>query len=317
VWIATLTAGAARAIVSDAFKTRVRAAERFVTRMRDAVKKFLSDVPKPSAGRRKIVCGLAAAALAFALGAGLERSTRTGPRTAAVAASGLKACEAKQPSAPQPAPPCVPAAPVVDAEEMWRTSALQEWEDGHNGAALPLNYDEETLKWGLSEGKVVVTSSGRTLATAGDTLYMLDAGRRRVLWKYSVSQILFDFAYVKATGIVYATAGDNTMFILDASTGRELYYDSRNGSAGYGAVIPYGEDACLVMDSYGGYRSGYAGGYAPMQDGVTAWRGTKMLWHLDVPPDAALQVVGRKIYAVTTTKNRILVRELKVPKGAR
>lgn len=284
--------------------------------MRAVVMKIVPELSKLAGGRKRIFYGLAIAALAFTCGAGLAHSTRTGPRAAAVAASDSKACEAKQPSVPQPAP-CAPAAPVVSEEEMWwRTPALQGWEDRHNGAALPLNYDEETLRWGLAEGKVVVTPSGRTLAAAGDTLYMLDAERRRVLWKYSVSQIISDFAYVGATGLVYATAGDNTMFILDASTGRELYLNSRNGSAGYGTVIPYGDDACLVMDSFGGYRLGYTGG-DPVQDGVAAWRGTKMLWHADVPPDAVLQVVGEKIYAVTTTKNRILVRELKVPKGAR
>jgi outer membrane protein assembly factor BamB len=211
--------------------------------------------------------------------------------------------------------PCPAEAPVVDEGETGRTPELLEWENRHNGAALPLDYDEETLTWGLEEGKVFVTPSGRTLAAAGDTLYMLDADRRRVVWKHSVPQLVFDFAYVEATGLVYATAGDNTMFILDASTGRELYADGRNGSAAYGAVLPYGEDACLVMDSFGFYRAGYRDTDAPIQDGVTAWRGTKMLWHADVPPDARLQVVGKKIYAVTTTKNRILVRELKAPKG--
>ena len=122
------------------------------------------------------------------------------------------------------------------------------------------------------------------------------------------------FAYIPATGLVYATAGDNTMFILDASTGEDLFRDSRNGSAAYGAVLPYGEDVCLVMDALRGYRALYRGGYEPTQDGVTAWRGTRMLWHRDVPPDAELQVAGSRIYAVTKTRSRILVREIKVPK---
>lgn len=79
----------------------------------------------------------------------------------------------------------------------------------------------------------------------------------------------------------------------------------------------YGNDECLVMDSFTFYRMGYSGGGSPTQDGVTAWRGTKILWHRDVPPDAELQVVGKRIYAVTNTKTRMLVREIKVPKGAR
>jgi hypothetical protein len=259
------------------------------------------------------------ALLAFACGAGLAHSTTRAPRADDASARDAKACAATQQAAPQASPSPCPAAydEEADLEAHLHTRALLEWENRHNGAQLPLRYDEETLRWGLSEGKVIITPSGRTLATAGDTLYMLDAGRRRVVWEYSVTQIVFDFAYIEATNLVYATAGDNMMFILDASTGRELYTEGRNGSAAYGAVLPYGEDACLVMDSFGFYRSPYTGGYAPTADGVTAWRGTKMLWHRDVPPDAKLQVVGRRIYAVTKTKSRILVKEIKVPKGAR
>ena len=145
---------------------------------------------------------------------------------------------------------------------------------------------------------------------------MLDA-KRRVAWEYTVTQWVIDFAHVEATGLVYGTAGDNIMFILDAANGRELYVNSRNGRAGYGLVIPYGRDACLVTDAVGGYREGYTGGYDPMQDGVTAWRGTRVLWHMDVPPDAELQVVGPKIYGVTKTKDRILLKELLVPQGGR
>ena len=286
-------------------------------KMKGSQIKLSREIRKLAGVWRRTRGGLLVAALAFACGAGLAHSTRRAPDSNAVAST--RQADATQHAAPQLAPSPCPTAYDAQAEydAMAHTPELYEWENRHNGAALPLNYDEETLRWGLAEGKVVVTPSGRTLATAGDTLYMLDAGRRRVLWKYTVSQVLFDFAYVEATGLVYATAGDNTMFILDASTGRELYLNSRNGSAGYGVVIPYGEDACLVTDSFGGYRLSYVGGYAPMQDGVAAWRGTKMLWHVDVPPDAELQVVGKRIYAVTTTQTRILVREIKVPKGVR
>jgi len=56
-----------------------------------------------------------------------------------------------------------------------------------------------------------------------------------------------------------------------------------------------------------------AGGPEPVQDGVTAWRGTRMLWHVETPPDAELRVVGSKIYVVTKTRDRILVKEIKVP----
>ena len=283
--------------------------------MKAVVMKIGSELSRLAVGLKKSGLGLIVASLAFACGAGLAHSTRTAPRAHDIDATNPNAFDATRLAASEPST-CPTAEPLADVDDEWRTPDLQEWENRHNGAPLPLRYDEQTFTWGLSEGKVFVTPSGRALASAGNTLYMLDADRRRVLWEYSTWQLVIDFAYVEATGVVCATAGDNGLFILDAKTGRELYVEGRNGRMSYGAVLPYG-DACLVMDSFGGYRAGYSGDEAPIPDGVTAWRGTKMLWRMDVPPDAVLQVVGKRIYAVTKTKTRILVREMKAPKGAR
>jgi hypothetical protein len=261
---------------------------------------------------RKKVSGIIVAALAFACGAGLVYALKREPRPRQVAPAAAPANNSAAGTYCAP-PPAADYVPAEDDYEWGDSPELQAWKNRRSGTPLPLD-SERALKWAkLSESKVVVLPSGRTLAAAGDTLYMLDADKR-VVWEYTVTQWVIDFAYVEATGLVYLTAGDNNMFILDAATGRRLYGDSRNGSAGYGAVIPYGADACLVMDAYGGYRAGREFGPEPTQDGVTAWRGTRMLWQVDVPPDAELQVVGSKIYAVTKTKTRILVREIKVPK---
>lgn len=258
------------------------------------------------------VSGLVVAALAFACGAGLAYALRAESRPKHVAPTAVPA-NSSTPGTYCAPPPAADYVPAEDEYEWGDSPELQEWKNRHSGTPLPLDY-EQALKWAkLSESKVVVLPSGRTLAAAGDTLYMLDANKR-VVWEYTVTQWVIDFAYVEATGLVYLTAGDNEMFILDAATGKNLYGTSRNGSAGYGAVIPYGADACLVMDAYGGYRAGREVGSEPTQDGVTAWQGTRILWHVEVPPDAELQVVGSKIYAVTKTKDRILVREIEVPK---
>lgn len=249
------------------------------------------------------VSGIIVASLAFACGAGLVYTLRREP-----------AAETK-PASPVSTPPVVDCMPAEDVSELLGDSPeLQVWKNSHSGTTLPLDY-ERALEWGeLSESsKVVALPSGRTLASAGDTLYMLDADKR-IVWQCEVPQVVIDFAHIEATGLIYVTAGDNFMCIIDARTGRELAHESRNGSAGFGRVIPYGADGCLVMDSYGGYRIGRPVGALPMQDGVTAWRGTRMLWHVDVPPDAELQVVGSKVYAVTKTKTRILVKEIWVPK---
>ena len=264
---------------------------------------------------RQKVRGIVVAALAFACGAGLAYALKREPRPSAAPAS--QAPVSSQANCAASAPPAAPPAQEEDDEYDWGDSAeLQEWKNRHGGTPLPLDY-AQPLEWGnLSESEVVVLPSGRRLAAAGYTLYMLGADNR-VVWKYEVPQVVIDFAYVEATGMVYVTAGDNFMCILDAATGRELAHESRNGSAAFGRVIPYGRDACLVMDAFGGYRAGHTVGALPMQDGVTAWRGTQVLWRRDVPPDAELQVVGSKVYAVTKTKSRILLKEIQVPQGKR
>lgn len=190
-----------------------------------------------------------------------------------------------------------------------------------NGRRLPLQYDglrkgsERSL---LEEAKVLPLSGGRLLAGLGDTLYMLDQ-RKHVAWKYKPSWILWDFAVVESTGLVYGAAGDGIMFILDDSTGKCLLSDFQNGRANHLQVVPFGEDMCLINNSMAGYRDAldeWAFGETSMieTDEITAWRGTEVLWSLDFPPDADLVVRGDKIYAVTKTDKSIYVREIIPPK---
>jgi hypothetical protein len=258
--------------------------------------------------------GIIVAVLAFACGACLVRGLKVGPRPApAVKSSPAPAVTSTHCAQAAPATPAAAAPAYDEEEEEYGTRELQEWKERHGGATLPLDYDSVPDWSKLSESKVAVLPSGRTLAAAGTTLYLLGADKR-VVWKYELPQPAVDFAYVASTDVVCGTASDNKMFILDAATGRELASNSRQGRGGYGAVLPYGADVCLIADALGGYNVDYRGGPAPMQDGVTAWRGARMLWRVETPPDAELQVVGSKIYAVTKTRDRILVREIKVPK---
>jgi len=186
-----------------------------------------------------------------------------------------------------------------------------------NGKRLPLAYNK--LRKGeerrqMSEAKVVFLSDGRIVAGLGDTLYMLDSDKR-VEWKHKCSWILWDFAVVESTGLVYGGAGDGVMFILDASTGRELYHRGQNGKANHTRVLPFGNDVCLVINSMEGYRSAldeWSLGKVDMiePDFIVAWRGTEVLWSSEFPPDAELMVKGDKIYAVTKTDKSIYVREI-------
>ena len=161
-------------------------------------------------------------------------------------------------------------------------SKLNGWHLPQDGE--PLSGDD------INAVKVIPISSGGFITGAGNILSRLDS-QEHVVWEYDVSQYyLFDFDVVESTGLVYATAGDNIMFILDLSSGRELKMVSRNGKAAYGSVRAYGKNECLVTDNFWGYREGLPSDMEPMKDGVTAWRGTQELWHRDFPPGAELVV---------------------------
>jgi hypothetical protein len=186
-----------------------------------------------------------------------------------------------------------------------------------NGLRLNLDYDsgilQDDIPFALDNAKVTALWDGDLLVTLGDTLYRINA-RHHVVWRHHTAQIMFDFAYVETTNLIYGTAGDNVMFVLNAANGKVLTGESRNGSAAFGKVEKYGEDMCLVMDNFVIYRErNRAAGEEPMKDGITCWRGTKILWHLDFPPDAELVVNGKRILAVTKSRKAIYVNEIVPP----
>jgi hypothetical protein len=196
----------------------------------------------------------------------------------------------------------------------WGESAAGEgWKHRHSGFPLGLDYARLDADE-LAEAKVEPVAGGRVLVAAGGRLTAFEGGRP--VWTHEEGGDIYDFAYVAARGLVYATAIDNNFFILDARTGRELYRESRNGRAGFGRTVAFGEDLCLVTDDNSGYRW-REDFIPPMSDGVSAWRGTTMLWHRELPPDAELRVSGGRIFAVTRTSSRILVKEITPPAAPR
>jgi hypothetical protein len=186
-----------------------------------------------------------------------------------------------------------------------------------NGQKLKLDpYSPNEDMGDFTDAKITLLSAGKMLVGAGNKIYLLD-DKKRVVWKLDVVNI--DYAVVESTGMVYITAVDNTMLIVGLASGKELYSNTRNGSMAYGQVKPFGNDLCLILDNNSGYRMMKSRRelQAPdswVPDGITAWRGTKELWHKDFPPDATLMVKGNRIYAVTKTKANIYVREISAPK---
>ena len=166
---------------------------------------------------------------------------------------------------------------------------------------------------GLESAQTVtsVLPDGKMLIGLCDALLMLNSDRS-VLWEYHVPQLLLDFAFIPKTRLIYGTAGDNNMFILEASSGQELVRNSREGSGAYGVVKPYLADICLVTDNFWGYRNNLND--PSIKDAVTAWRGTEELWSAELPPGAKLIVDGSKILALTETKDGIFITDIDVPK---
>jgi hypothetical protein len=146
-----------------------------------------------------------------------------------------------------------------------------------------------------------------------DTMLVHMGSDRRARWSYSEEQIFFDAAYIPVTGLVYATAGDNTLVILRLATGELIHRDSRNGRAAYGTVTPYGADRCLVTDNFRGYRENLNN--STIADGVTCWRGTKKIWHRSILADATIVVRGKRVYARVRTRGPLIsIYPSKVPK---
>lgn len=182
-----------------------------------------------------------------------------------------------------------------------------------NGWSLPLS-TEPLSQDEIAEVKVIPLSKGRSLIGAGQVLTMFDS-QKRVVWTYDVpGGWLIDFDVVETTGLVYGTAGDNIMFILNLSSGAELTTIGRNGSAAFGEVRAYGKDLCLIKDNFWGYRQKLLDpSFEPMKDRLAAWRGTQILWEIDFPPDAELIVNGKKILALTRTKTKVYLKEIQPP----
>jgi len=186
-----------------------------------------------------------------------------------------------------------------------------------NGTRINLDYDTGVMSgdipWAVDAAKVSPLKGGDLLVNLGDSLYRINR-QQHVVWRHPTPQTVFDYAYIESTNLIYGTAGDNIMFVLNATTGKEEFSDSRNGSAAYGVAVKYGDDMCLVTDNLVMYREKFRGdNLEPMKDGITCWRGTKILWHRDFPPDAELVVNGKRILAVTKSKKAIYVNEIMAP----
>lgn len=57
----------------------------------------------------------------------------------------------------------------------------------------------------------------------------------------------------------------------------------------------------------------YRGQEPQTEDTLTYWRGKDAVWEINIPPNAEFSVNGNRILAVTTTKDGVFTKELKIP----
>ena len=142
-----------------------------------------------------------------------------------------------------------------------------------NGSRLNLDYGYGAMvvdvPFSINAAKFTAIDDGSILVNLGDALYRLDR-QKRIVWKNYLGEPIFHYAYVNSTNLIYGTAGDNSMFVMDASNGKVLASNSRNGSAWYGVAKKYGDDMCLVTDNFRWYRErDWHDKLEPMKDGIT------------------------------------------------
>lgn len=125
--------------------------------------------------------------------------------------------------------PTSPTNQTQNAEDEFPRLIDDQYITKSKGTKLKLDYDS----WGMAgdvpylidEAKITPSRDGGLLVHVGNTLYKLD-GNYQVVWKHKQTQMIFDYALVEATNLIYGTAVDNVMFILNATDGKKLYSEA-------------------------------------------------------------------------------------------
>ncbi len=157
-------------------------------------------------------------------------------------------------------------------------------------------------------------SRDRKLATVGDTLYMLDE-RKQIVWTWSTAggQPLSDLPVIDSKGTIYVIGYDLLWAALDSATGKLKWRGTANGKAVYSQIELYKGDMYLVVTDMGGYRANSYPGVV-IKDKLTLCRGNSILWETEIPAGARIQVRGDKVFVVTKRKNRVVRREVAIPR---
>ena len=178
---------------------------------------------------------------------------------------------------------------------------------------LELSVDNTDVELRMVDFKSL--SADRMLVTVNDTVYLLNA-TKEVIW-----QTYLDLAappIVDSNGNIFGILGDLGHCSVNADTGEVSYFgrDIGGSHSYYTQIKPYKGNQYLVVENLQFYRDGnLCYPRCPMRSDVLhAWAGQKLLWSIDFPPNAELEVWGNKILAVTRQQHSIIVEQIEPPR---
>jgi hypothetical protein len=155
-------------------------------------------------------------------------------------------------------------------------------------------------------------SMNRTLASVGDTIYLLDP-HGRVLWSWTTDgPPLTDLPIIDSQGTIYVVAADLIWVAIDSKTGQQKWNASANSKAGFTQIRRYRDDMYFVVTSMESYENGP--GRRMIWDGLDLCRRDTILWTTDIPPGAEIKVSGNKVFAVYKQNRRVVRRPIVIPR---
>jgi hypothetical protein len=158
-------------------------------------------------------------------------------------------------------------------------------------------------------------SPSRRLASAGDTLYLLN-NRNQIIWKWtSNGPPLTDLPVVDSKGTIYVVGYDLVWVAIDANTGQEKWKSGGNGRGVYSQIKLYGKDMYAVVTNMSGYRDSL--GDKTIEDYLSLCKGNDVMWQSSIPANSRIRVSGSKVFVVFRQRNRIVKWPLRIPASFR
>lgn len=163
--------------------------------------------------------------------------------------------------------------------------------------------------WPVHQLQPVPIGDGRLIVSIADTVYMLGPDGKQ-LWKYQNETLRCGPAFNASTNEVAVVMYDLQAVRLDASTGQVKWKSNAVGRASYASVASYGRGFLVLIDM-SGYRDQLD---SKTQDKLEYWENSEQSsWSIEFPSQAELVVDGKRIYALSRSREELRLQELHAP----